>query len=282
MTLRILISRHLYDYSFVERAADAWWNGVASHLRQLGADSVKLSAIQPHEIPASSEIVVGHLCSYPLTHYYADRYRVAGLPVWDCEDFRNRSYRSRIIVRSADRLGDFFEYFGKRVTINSKGSLSGHIVLSLKISEYGEFQQTGQPAFRQTLISGSHLNSINLVRRGEADICACDGVTWRLLKRHCPEVCKGLETIGYGPWFPGIPYVVSSNCADEQRSIINQALKKAIDDPKLAIARQELGLLDVTEASDEDYAEVRDMDDSQFADYGSMSSEIGSFSEHAR
>lgn len=263
--MRVIVSPHLYDYNFANAPAMAWWQGVFHHLEKCGVSVVTFAeALSPPS--DSSFCMFGHICSYPLTHFHSEEYRVVALPVWDCPDFKDRSYRSRIIVRRDAMLESFSDLIGKRVAINSERSFSGHIALRMWIQDQQLSTFDRVSIFDEGIVTGNHIRSVDMVREGGADICICDGVTWQKIQKFCPERCAGLETIAYGPWLPGIPYVMSRNSAPNEVASVRQALAEACNDASLSDVRRNINLSKIINVDDVDYEEVKQLNEHRFDD----------------
>lgn len=126
-----------------------------------------------------------------------DDERIAGRPVYFCD----------VIVRDGAPIQNFSDLRGSTWAYNDKSSLSGYYGLLDKLAESGKDENF----FGSVTCSGSHLNSIEAVLRGEADAAAIDSNVLRIRRRETPTLHNTLRVIeSWGP-YPIQPIVVNSN-----------------------------------------------------------------------
>jgi hypothetical protein len=58
--------------------------------------------------------------------------------------------------------------------------------------------------------TGAHRLSLRAVAEGQADLAGIDAVTWRLLRRHEPDLAAAVEPIGVTPPSPGMAFVCAA------------------------------------------------------------------------
>jgi phosphonate transport system substrate-binding protein len=129
------------------------------------------------------------------------------LPVFDDERNLGRPvYFCDVVVRNDGPAHTFSELEGSTLAYNDACSLSGYYSLLNKLAESG----ADESFFDSMVCSGSHLNSIGAVLRGEADAAAIDSNVLRIRLLEEPALRSGLRVIeSLGP-FPIQPLVVSS------------------------------------------------------------------------
>ena len=99
-------------------------------------------------------------------------------------------------------------------------SLSGYYNLLKKLTEVDEDERF----FDRVCCSGSHLESMGTIRRGEADAAAIDSNVLRLQLKSSPELGEQLRVVeSWGP-FPIQPVMVRSDLQPELRERLCAAL----------------------------------------------------------
>ena len=126
-----------------------------------------------------------------------DDERNAGRPVYFCD----------VIVRDDAPIQTFSDLRGSAWAYNDKSSLSGYYGLLDKLAKSGQDENF----FGSVICSGSHLNSIQAVLRGEADAAAIDSNVLRIKLGESSTLRDKLRVIeSWGP-YPIQPLVVNSN-----------------------------------------------------------------------
>ena len=144
-----------------------------------------------------------------LAPVFRDR-RNEGRPVYFCD----------VIVRRDSPIRSFAELRGGSWAYNDRCSLSGYYGLLKKLADTGADGRF----FDRMLDSGSHLNSIEMVARGEADAATIDSNVLAIRLRSVPELRDRLRVIeSWGP-FPVQPVVVRSGLHPD----LNEELRAAL------------------------------------------------------
>lgn len=245
----------MYDLAEVRAATDAWWRGLAKHLRAAGLDDVPeaLTRNNAEATWTSPDLLLAQTCGYPLTHDLADRVRVVATPSYDAPGYEGAFYRSLIIVGADDPAIELADLRGRRATINDYASQSGFNALRAAIApltEDGRF-------FSSVAKSGGHRFSLAMVNNGKADVCAVDGVTHALLQTHASDDLAGTRILCETPLAaPGLPYVTASG--DLAR--LRDGVMAAADDPALAMVRKMLLISGFQILSDDAYDVIVEME----------------------
>lgn len=151
-----------------------------------------------HAVWRHPQLLMAQTCIEPLRHGGARGLTVIGFPVQDDIDgCEGPTYRS-VILRRAGDLPTV-----QRFAVNGRESMSGWVAL-LKSREALNFDD---PQRSDVIISGSHAASIQLLKRGQADIAAIDCVTLHWLLAEQPDLLDGLERLGMSPKAPSLPLV---------------------------------------------------------------------------
>lgn len=172
------------------------------------------------------------------------------LPVFD--DERNLGkpvYFCDVVVRDEGPVQAFSGLEGGSWAYNDACSLSGYYSLLNRLAESG----ANESFFNRLSCSGSHLNSIESVVRGEADAAAIDSNVLRLRLREVPDLRERLRVIeSWGP-FPIQPVVVRSALDPELKERLRAAFLAAHDDQHTQHSLKEFGLSRFVAVDQEDY-----------------------------
>jgi phosphonate transport system substrate-binding protein len=177
---------------------------------------------------------------------------VPAAPVFD--DPRNGGrpvYFSDLIVRRDLAARSVPELRGSSWVYNDRQSLSGwHRMLSrldaLGLPEPEDF-------FARVTPSGSHVSSIDLVARGEADLSAVDSNTLLLARRRDPALDSRIRVLE--SWGPSAvqPLIAREDLPDPLRAEIARVLLTMADSSPTALRLRRFGVLRFAPVSPEDY-----------------------------
>ncbi len=231
----------MYDIAELRTATDAWWGGLARHLREAGvedAPDLLDRTADPQVLWRSPDLVVAQCCGYDLRLGEAPAPSLLATPVYDVQGCDGPSYCSFLVVREEERAESLAGLRGRRAAVNMRGSHSGHNVLRFLLAEEGG----AVPFFSHVVESGGHRASLAAVRTGEADLAAIDCVTFTLVSRSAPEEVKGLRILMETPKAPGLPYITAPGASGDRTRRLLAGLKSAMEDPALAALRAALRL----------------------------------------
>jgi len=166
--------------------------------------------------------------------------RNAGSPVYFCD----------VVVRRNSPVQSFSELEGGSWAYNDAASLSGYYCLLNKLAESGK----DEGFFDRMVCSGSHLNSIDAVVRGEADAAAIDSNVFRMRLLKTPALHKELRVIEtWGP-FPIQPVAVRSTLPPELKNRLRAAFLTTQQDPLTRHTLEEFGLTRFVAVGPADYS----------------------------
>lgn len=166
--------------------------------------------------------------------------RAAGRPVYFCD----------VVVRGDGPIRSFAGLRGRSWAYNDACSLSGYYSLLNRLAVAGEDQGFFGRMFR----SGSHLNSIESVVRGEADAAAIDSNVLSMRMREVPDLRERLRVIeSWGP-FPIQPVVVRSTLGPDLKEDLRSSLLTM--DARTRRALSAFGLKRFVPVTDEAYSPV--------------------------
>jgi ABC-type phosphate/phosphonate transport system substrate-binding protein len=241
-----LASLPMYDLAGLARATDAWWGGLAQHMRREGIIDVPEILVRPDQLEAhwlSPGLLFSQTCGYPLTHHLRGRVQLVGLPVYAAEGCHpDGFYSSAIVVPAASNIHALADCRQRRAVYNTPDSMSG--LLALRLAAKAESErlglESGKPFFGSLNPSGAHIRSLEAVAGGEAEVATIDAVTMALIRQSRPELASAVRVLGYSPRVPGLPYITSLRTPPATVARLRMALRHAMSDPDLAPVRAEL------------------------------------------
>jgi ABC-type phosphate/phosphonate transport system substrate-binding protein len=230
----------MYDLPELRAATDQWWSGLARHFGDLGIDDAPQTlAAAPADRYShwlSESMLFSQTCGYPLTHRLAGGVKLLGTPCYDAPGCAGPEYRSLIIVAldiTAENLSDLASC---RVAVNSFDSQSGWNALRPLAAALGGWDEV----FSQTIESGSHALSADMVREGRADVAAIDCVTHALWLDVTPGRLAGTRVLEMSPAAPALPYITAATTPDDAVRRMRQGIQNAVADQALAAVRATL------------------------------------------
>jgi ABC-type phosphate/phosphonate transport system substrate-binding protein len=228
----------MYDWPEVRQATDAWWAGLAGHLRDQGFDAP--DRLTRNRNPSTQwrrpDLIMSQTCGYPLVHAFKGKLEPLATPVYAAEGCTGPRYSSVIVVAADAGISRLEDLKGATAAFNAADSLSGHLALRCVIAPLnanGRF-------FSQLIRSGSHLGSMRLVHEGAADVAAIDCVAYALASRYRLDLVAGLKVIARGPAAPALPYVTTAGRSRDEVARLRRALAAAVADPELSGPRAAL------------------------------------------
>jgi len=233
----------MYALPEMRATNDAWWTGLGSHIARQGLDNTpeNLTDVGTDRYThwLSDDLLLSQTCGFPLTHRLAGQVRLLGAPVYDVPGCQGPTYRSLIVARTEVVATSLSELAPCRVAVNGFDSQSGWNVLRPLARNAGGWEAL----FSETIESGSHAASIDLVRDGEADVAAIDCVTHALTERHQPERLNGTHVIAMTASAPTLPYITGGNASDDDVIRLKTGIQAAMTDDALANTRSDLRLI---------------------------------------
>lgn len=199
------------------------------------------------------------LCGLPYVEK-ADRTghdtEILAVPVAIGDRYRGRPvYFSDIVVRNDSRYGSLFDLRGARWAYNEPRSHSGYNVVRAYLAEFNQHREF----FGETIESGAHTASLEMVLRGAADGAAIDST---VLEWYCAqdderaECLRVIDTLGPSP-MP--PWVVSARVAEPMRDALRAALLRMGRSARGLAALQAGCMERFVEVVDSDYDPIRRM-----------------------
>jgi ABC-type phosphate/phosphonate transport system substrate-binding protein len=249
----------MYDLPELRQATDAWWAGLAGHLRHHGVagipDALDRSTGRD-DAWLSPDLLLAQTCGYPLTHALAGRVRYVATPCYAVPGCAGPRYRSAVVVRADSTANGLAALRGSVCAVNGTDSQSGYNVLRRMVAELAD----GAPFFSAVILSGGHRKSVAAVADGRADVAAVDCVTFALLQRYAPAETAPLRVLAWTAEAPGLPYITAVGTDDTKVEALRRALQGAVNDPSLADVREALGLADFAVLDDSAYGVILAME----------------------
>ncbi len=234
-------SMPMYNLPEIRGALDSLWKEMARNLRLEGIADVPRKLV--HGLPLDKlwenpALCLSQCCGYDLVNRYADKLVPIATPHYGAAGCKGYDYSSVVIVREDYPSDDVLKMRGAVCAINGPESHSGMGALRALVAplnRQGRF-------FSEVKISGSHANSIEMVRKGEADVAAIDCVTYALLEWYQPASVDGIRKLGRTHRAPGIPYVARASEDKDTLERMRNAIFRTFSSAKLADVRRALYL----------------------------------------
>ena len=247
----------MYDLVEVRLATRAWWTGLARAFATAGIEDVPRELSTPAESIAhwqDPKLLFSQTCGRPYTQQLASEVRLVATPCYTASGCEGPRYRSLLLSSETSSKPDLADLRDAKIAVNSFDSQSGWVALCAAVTTRG-----GQPDFAETLVTGSHAESIAAVARGDAQLCAVDCVTHALLKTHAPEMVAGVKPVDQSPAAAGLPYITSRTTEVDDVARLRDGLRNALDSRDLASTRDTLLIADCEILDDADYDVIRAM-----------------------
>ena len=249
----------MYLLPEVAEATRRWWQGLAAALGDAGVPDVPggLSHEADRErLWLAPDLLLSQTCGYPLTHALAGRVVPIATPAYAAPGCAGPEYASVLVVPDDHDAARLEDLRGSVCAVNAPDSHSGYNVLRFEVAPLAR----GRPFFSRVLVSGSHLESIALVARREAQICAVDCVTHALAARYRPGALGATRVLARTARAPGLPLVTRAGLDETLRARLQRGLESAFDDPALASVREALLIAGVAWLSVDDYRPILEME----------------------
>lgn len=216
----------MYDWIELRDATDAFWQGLARHLKGLPPIDRRDDFASAWRNP---DLLFSQTCGYPFTHAFRGKLNYVATPHYAADGCDGPNYCSIVFARQHRPLSEFR---GTTAAVNNPDSMSGMLALKLvfaPLAREGKF-------FAAATETGSHVQSMIAVREGKAAVCANDSVCVAYARRYRPDLLEGLVEIARSPSVPGLPFVTRGGDTD----VIRSALRGFFADPQTVAARDAL------------------------------------------
>ncbi len=245
----------MYDLAELRAATDSWWSGLARALRREGIEDVPERLTRGHFTSAiwwAPDLLLSHACGYDIVGEHRDRLAYVATPCFMAPGCEGTHYSSHIVVPAGARTDSLEDLRGKHCVINGYASHSGCNALRRAIAPLA---QNGR-FFESVTVSGSHVASLELMASGQADVAAIDCIVHALLARFRPHLVKEVRIIARTISAPVGPYVTRNGASDDFIARLRAGLMRAMADPGLASAREDLLIGGLEVLAVEDYQRI--------------------------
>ncbi|MGF1562417.1 MAG: phosphate/phosphite/phosphonate ABC transporter substrate-binding protein [Geminicoccaceae bacterium] len=250
-----LVALPMYDLPGLHPVTDAWWQGIAGHLRREGFDDLPAQLERERaldELWGDPDLLIAQTCLVPYFLGSARYTQVVGMPCYAATGCKGPWISARIVVRTDLRARSLHDLRGLILAINALESYTGAYALALAV----QIISNQVPYFAGYRLSGSHRASLGMVADGEVDAAAIDPVTLALLTdAELPEL-KRLRVLTPTVPAPSLPFITSGHRSEDEVAALRRALKAAASDPDLAALRTRLRLKRVKAPHDLAFAQV--------------------------
>lgn len=234
----MIASLPMYDRPETAAAQDALWAGVRD---RLGYGPVSLNRDIAYDAGwGRTDLLLGQICNLPYRAHFCDKVTRLGSGDYGLPDTPAGYYYSVFVVRHADAARGLAPATLGRFAYNDEGSQSGWAAPLAHITAMGL-------RFHTTRRTGSHLQSLLAVAKGDADLAAIDAVTWRILQKSDPAT-EELSVIARTRVSPAMTFITARG---NDPAPISAALRAAIADlqPKHHATLGLRGLVDLPDAA---------------------------------
>lgn len=232
----MIASFPMYDFPELVDHTDALWHEIARQLHARHVSGVPSEIVRPtgslHDHWVDPALIISHTCGYPLVRILTDAQHVLGsFAVASGSASRAGWYRSVLVCRADDpRANDGVAAFdGAAMAANDAGSLSGWVSLGVALADAGI--RPGSIRF-----TGAHALSVDLVRRGGADLASIDAHSFALFTAHRRAAVDALRVVGHGPEVAVTPlFTARAELVPLLRDAIGAALDALTPQTRLAL-----------------------------------------------
>lgn len=233
------VSLPMYNFARMRPANAAFWTAVADRMRKEGyADLPYALDFGQPPVPASlaADTLLTQTCGYPLQTIYQGQFQLVATPGYTapgCEGFEHSAF---FIVREQDAARNLEDLRGRRFAVNSVHSNSG---MNLPRRTLASLAKDGR-FFTEVVDSGSHPNSLELVRSAKVDAASVDCLTWAFAQRYAPELVVGLRVLAPSTRSPAIPFVTGAATPPDVVQALRRALVAVGNEPEYESVRTPL------------------------------------------
>lgn len=215
--------------------------------RHVPAADAGLMAVWTHP-----DLVVAQTCGYPLVTALRDKVTVIGTPHYNAPGCEGSDYCSHLLVHTDSGFLKLEDLRGHTAAYNSPDSQSGYNAFRHSVARLAQ----GKPFFGQVIETGGHVQSMQAVAAGKADICCIDAVCWGLALRVKPTLADKLRPIGRTVRVRGLPLVTARTTHEGQASAIAAVVSGVLTGPETEESRKRLGICGFSECRIEHYASI--------------------------
>ena len=186
---------------------------------------INLAFRSDDEVYRDPALLLGHTCGYPYLKKWARTHRPVCAPCFAVAGCEHTQYCSWFITPATGTLTDLASARARRVAVNNPHSNSGMNVLRHAVAKLAG----GKRFFSEVIPSGSHLQSLELVANGEADLAAIDAVTYALKIAEQPRLEERVRIIGRSASTTALPFIAPlANTTPAHCAALTEALTRCL------------------------------------------------------
>ncbi len=193
-------------------------------------------------------LYLGHACGYPLWHDFQETHEVITVPEFVIDGCSGTHYSSWILARANDPRESLEDFRQSIAIINVRDSNSGMNAFRSEVSRVA----TGPRFFREVKVSGSHLNSMSMVRDRIGDITAIDAITFGLANRLGEINASDFKTLLQTQHTPGLPFI-----AHRQSMLDAELINSALNEGLANLSQESSTILPIRQFSSADTDQYR-------------------------
>ena len=244
----------------------ALWQYLAGYLHQAGLPEVPTELDIPTNDDLTShwlrpDLLFSQCCGYQMVDALERRVQLVGAFHYTVPGCEGIYYSSHLVCREDDAGRTLSDFRNRVVAYNSADSQSGYRSLRDMVAPLA----VGGQYFAQAIASGAHIDSLTLVRSGQADIAAIDCISYAQFQRYQPEALTGIRILGRTASAPGTTLITALDTPPELLALLRQSLRQAMADPALAATRAELLVGGFEEVDAGAYAGMKEQDQKAMA-----------------
>lgn len=248
-----------YNFSILKTANDEFWNALRIACLEINPNLMlepdRKSGLDTKDYWEKPDCFFTQACGYdlifrenlPLVPIAAPVLKIPG-----CEEHLHRSF---LLVHEKNPAKEIKDLKGMRAAINCKLSNTGMNLLRHTLApvacQYENFLQSLE-------VSGSHRESISMLKKNRVDLVSVDCLTFHYLKAFEPEEVSGLRVFSQSSPCPIPPFCTSVSTSVENRNTLIQALNTTMHSHQNSRFLKVLGFQGIKRVSKEDYLVLKE------------------------
>jgi len=250
----------MYNLPEMQDSNEAFWQALRERIAARGLDAYGVD-FDPGRRPVpdgiGSEVLLTQICGYPLFKHFRGQGIMLATPCYAMRGCEGPNHSAFFMVR-IDEPGQRLEDFRGRVFgCNSLKSNSGMNLPRLSLARIAK----GRPLFREVLLTGGHVQSLERLIDGTIDLCSIDCVTWGFIERFRPELAKRVRVLEATVPSPSLPFATAAATPSDEVAVLRAALDDLFGDPGKVAVCAALAITRIEHLPDSAYAILASYED---------------------